>query len=120
MTDSTLPSLDALVPLSPLPWTSRVAGTSNGVRVYDGNGSPLPGCFSCGENDAVYEPEDGAVIAAAPAIVAALRAVLDAHYEATCTRGAPQAYCVDCGQAWPCATVRAIAAHIDTTPKETP
>lgn len=28
-------------------------------------------------------------------------------------------HCTDCDQAWPCPTIRAITAHIDTTPKET-
>lgn len=52
-----------------------------------------------------------------PVLVAALRAVLAAHIEATCCQGA-QAHCADCDQAWPCTTVRAVTAHIDTTPKE--
>lgn len=28
--------------------------------------------------------------------------------------------CTDCGQTWPCATLRAITPHIGTDPKETP
>ena len=72
----TRPSLAGIEPLSATPWTSRVTGTSNGVRVYDDKGHPLPGCFSCGENDAVYEPGDGALIAAAPALLAIVRDVL--------------------------------------------
>ena len=53
-----------------------------------------------------------------PALTAAVRDVLALHVEATCSRGYPQAYCMDCGQAWPCTTVRALAAHLDLTDPE--
>ena len=55
---------------------------------------------------------------AVPALTAAVRDVLAVHVEATCSRGYPQAYCVDCDQAWPCATVRALATHLDLTDPE--
>ena len=54
----------------------------------------------------------------APALTAAVRDVLAMHAEATCSRGYPQAYCIDCDQAWPCATVRALAARLDLTDPE--
>ena len=52
---------------------------------------------------------------AVPALTAAVRDVLALHVDATCSRGYPQAFCIDCDQAWPCATVRALAAHLDLT-----
>ena len=65
---------------------------------------------------------NGAFIAHArtdlPALTAAVRDVLALHVEATCSRGYPQAYCMDCGQTWPCTTVRALAAHLDLTDPE--
>ena len=68
------------------------------------------------------DAEDAAFIAAArtavPALAAAVRDVLAVHVDATCSRGYPQAYCVECDQAWPCATVRALAAHLDLTDPE--
>ena len=68
------------------------------------------------------DAEDVAFIAAArtavPALTAAVRDVLALHVEATCSRGYPQAFCIDCDQAWPCATVRALAAHLDLTDPE--
>ena len=55
---------------------------------------------------------------AVPALLAAVRDVLAVHYEATCSRGYLQAFCIDCDQSWPCATRRAIAAHLDLTDPE--
>ena len=52
------------------------------------------------------------------ALTAAVRDVLALHVEATCSRGFPQAFCIDCDQAWPCATRRALAAHLDLTDPE--
>ena len=70
----------------------------------------------------VHSEEDAAFIAAArtavPTLTAAVRDVLALHVEATCSRGFPQAFCIDCDQAWPCATRRALAAHIDLTDPE--
>lgn len=53
-------------------------------------------------------------------IVRTVLAVVRDHLpvEATCSRGYPQAYCVYCDQAYPCATVRALAAHLDLTDPE--
>ena len=53
-----------------------------------------------------------------PALTAAVRDVLALHAEATCSRGYPQAFCIDCDQVWPCATVRALAARLDLTDPE--
>ena len=50
-----------------------------------------------------------------PALIAEVKRL---HYEATCSRGCPQAYCIDCGQSWPCPTVRALAARLDLTDPE--
>ena len=70
----------------------------------------------------MYSEEDAAFIVAArtalDALTVAVRDVLALHREATCSRGYPQACCVDCDQAYPCATVRTIAAHIDLTDPE--
>ncbi|QIK82416.1 hypothetical protein [Sanguibacter sp. HDW7] len=78
-------------------------------------------CYG-GSARGIEQDEDAEFIAHArtdvPAMSAAIRDVLAVHVEATCSRGYPQAYCVDCDQAWPCATVRAVTAHIDVTPKE--
>lgn len=53
-----------------------------------------------------------------PALTAAVRDALALHVEATCSRGYPQTYCMDCGQAWPCNTVRALATRLDLTDPE--
>ena len=70
----------------------------------------------------MHSEEDAALITAArtdlPALTAAVRDVLAVHYEATCSRGYPQAFCIDCDQAWPCATRRALAARLDLTDPE--
>lgn len=80
-----------------------------------------------------YTPEDRAFIAHArtdlPALTAAVRDVLALHQgDWSCGNpahtnpdvGCPDCdeQCVDCGQSWPCETVRAVTARIDTTPKE--
>ena len=63
------------------PWEARETGGRGGGRVFEPSGHPLPGCFNCGENDAVYEAGDAAFIAAArtllPAFAKALGDVLD-------------------------------------------
>ena len=68
------------------------------------------------------DAEDVAFIAAArtavPALLAAIRDVLTLHREATCSRGYPQGYCDECDHAYPCPTVRALAAHLDLTDPE--
>ena len=70
----------------------------------------------------VHSEEDAALITAArtavPALTAAVRDVLALHAEATCSGGYPQAFCIDCDRAWPCPTVRALAAHLDLTDPE--
>ena len=70
------------------PWEARETGGRGGGRVFEPSGHPLPGCFNCGENDAVYEAGDAAFIAAArtllPAFAKALGDVLatvEAHGE---------------------------------------
>ena len=70
----------------------------------------------------VHSEDDAAFIAHArtdvEALTAAVRDVLAMHAEATCSRGYPQAFCIDCDQVWPCATVRALAARLDLTDPE--
>ena len=64
-----------------------------------------------------YTPEDREFIAHArtdvPALVAALKKVLELHQETTISlgHGLLQRQCV-CGSAWPCLTVAAIRQHI--------
>ena len=45
------------------PWTS--IGNDCGGKVYEPSGYPLPGCTSCGENEATYEGQDAEFIALA-------------------------------------------------------
>ena len=81
----------------------------------------------------VHSEEDAAFITAArtvvPALTAAVRDVLALHQgDWSCGNpahtnpdvGCPECgeYCVDCDQAWPCSTVRALAAHLDLTDPE--
>ena len=61
------------------PWTS--IGNDCGGKVYEPSGYPLPGCTSCGENEATYEGQDAEFIALArtalPALAQAVKGVLD-------------------------------------------
>lgn len=63
------------------PWTAT--GNAYGGKVYEPAGYPLPGCTSCGENEATYEGQDAEFIALArtalPQLAKALRAVLEIH-----------------------------------------
>ena len=65
------------------PWEYRYLSPYKGGNVYEPSGYPLPGCTNCGDNEATYEEYDAEFIAHArtdvPALVAALRAVLDLH-----------------------------------------
>lgn len=82
-------------------------------------------CYG-GSARGIERDEDAAFIAAArtdvPVLVAALRAVLALHEDdghGECS------HCPDPSDAhwsapWPCPTVRAVTAHIDTAPKEKP
>ena len=45
------------------PWAVQESFKNGGARVIDANGFALPGCFNCGENDAVYEEVDATHIA---------------------------------------------------------
>ncbi|MGP5689752.1 hypothetical protein [Glutamicibacter ardleyensis] len=45
------------------PWVVQESFKNGGARVIDANGFALPGCFNCGENDAVYEEVDATHIA---------------------------------------------------------
>ena len=71
----------------------------------------------------VHSEEDAAFITAArtavPAQAAAIRDVLALHESLPNSRSAlfPHPLCA-CDQVWPCATVRALAAHLDLTDPE--
>ena len=78
---------------------------------------------------ATASPADAALIADArtvvPALTAAVRDVLALHREGGEVLGYDAEgvldyipACVECDQAWPCATVRALAAHLDLTDPE--
>lgn len=99
------------------PWTAT--GDVYGGKVYEPSGYPLPGCTSCGENEATYQGQDAEFIALArtalPQLAKALRAVIDTHQKTEHQRryGFPRAdkwehYCIEDDQSWPCATVQAI------------
>ena len=77
----------------------------------------------------MHSDEDAAFIAAArtavPALTAAVRDVLAVHREGGEVLGYDAEgvldyipACVECDQAWPCATRRALAAHLDLTDPE--
>lgn len=144
MTDSTLPSLDAIQARANAatngPWEvngpdERWAAISSGpdsvIHAYTEHASDCVGCTCERDADVAISAEDAEFIAAArtdvPALVAALRAVLDLH-RPEAWRGTGVLVCAHCRPAWtgsnratyPCDTVRAITAHIDTTPKEKP
>ena len=111
----TRPSLASIEPFSAAPWLFQPWGGQNQNGDYaesiliDAHGEAL----TYGLPNA-----DGALIAAAPELLAAVRDVLALHVEATCSRGYPQAFCIDCDQAWPCPTVRRITAHLDLADPE--
>ena len=104
-------------------WAVISSGSDSVLHSYMRCRPDCEGC-ECGESvaEVAIELEDAEFIAHArtdiPALTAAVRDVLALHWEATCSRGYPQAYCVDCDQAWPCPTVRALAAHLDLTDPE--
>ena len=111
---------------TPGPWDARQYPQGGG-RVYEPDGYPLPGCFNCGENDAVYEEGDAEFIAASrtdlPALLAAVEAVMALHKCLTFPDdgiGEPTA-CGHCdNETWPCPTIRDITAALDanTTTRE--
>ena len=105
----TRPSLAGIEPFSATPWSFQPWGGQNQNGDYaesilfDAHGDVL-----------VYglPNADGALIAAAPDLLAAVRDVLALHREATCSRGFPQGYCDECNHKWPCSTGRALAAAL--------
>ena len=56
------------------PWTS--IGNDFGGKVYEPSGYPLPGCTSCGENEATYEGQDAEFIALSRTALPTLGAVI--------------------------------------------
>ena len=134
MTDSTLPSLDAIQARADAategPWEvtqdkcwGETFPSLSIQRVYEYTDSD-PAHAGCEPLDA----EDVAFIAAArtdvPVLVAALRAVLALHVPEKPRRDPDfhhtDRVCTECGDPFPCRTYTAVTAHIDTTPKETP
>ncbi len=105
-------------------WAVIHSGPDSVIHAYTVHDPACEGC-ECGGDEAGHvaiSVEDAELIAHArtdlPALTAAVRDVLALHAEATCFGGYPQAFCIDCDRAWPCATVRALAAHLDLTDPE--
>ena len=77
-----------------------------------------PACFW--SEVAGAAPADAAFIAdartAVPALTAAVRDVLALHYAEPYAQGPD--YCAECCHGYPCATVRALATHLDLTDTE--
>ena len=92
------------------PWTS--IGNDCGGKVYEPSGYPLPGCTSCGENEATYEGQDAEFIALArtalPQLAAAVRAGLELHKTRVHDEDPTSPFCNFCGPGTPCETTRAI------------
>jgi hypothetical protein len=100
---------------TPRPWTA------DGFDVYE-TGTDHGEVVA----EAVLHPSDARFIAASreavPALIAALRAVLDLHESSLDTRdvgrvidGEWTPYCEECGDPYPCAEVRAIDAALGVT-----
>ena len=105
-------------------WAVIHSGPDSVIHAYTVHDPDCEGC-TCGGDEAGHvaiSVEDAEFIAdartAVPALTAAIRDVLARHAEANCFGGYPQAFCIDCDRAWPCATVRALAAHLDLTDPE--
>jgi len=116
-------------------WKTLPSGTRMGTPASSWKSSDLIAEWDLDTWDWGEDPnddqrrQDAEFIAAArtdvPALVAALRAALALHrggaevlgYDEEGVYGYVPA-CVECGHAVPCPTVRAVTAHIDTTPKE--
>lgn len=92
------------------PWTAT--GDVYGGKVYEPSGYPLPGCTSCGENEATYEGQDAEFIALArtalPALSRAVRATLELHKTRIHDEDPTSPFCNFCGPGTPCETTRAI------------
>ena len=105
-------------------WAVIHSGPDSVIHAYTVHDPDCEGC-TCGGDEAGHvaiSVEDAELIAHArtdlPALTDAVRDVLALHAEAACSRGYPQAFCVDCDRAWPCDTVRALAARLDLTDPE--
>lgn len=110
------------------PW--EATGNDYGGKVYEPSGYPLPGCTSCGENEATYQGQDAEFIAlsrtALPELAEAVRAVMELHRQTTQSVPVPvfdeyddpvqiQNLCAACNSFWPCKTVQAITAVLEVT-----
>ena len=112
----TRPSLAGIESFSAAPWSFQPWGgqNQNGDHaesiLFDAHGEVL-----------VYglPNADGALIASAPTLLAAVRDVLALHESLPNSRSAlfPHPLCV-CGKAWPCPTVRTLATRLDLTDPE--
>ena len=112
-------------------WAVIHSGPDSVIHAYTVHDPDCEGC-TCGGDEAGHvaiSVEDAEFISAAradvPALTAAVRDVLALHREG----GEVMGYdaegvldyipaCVECDQAWPCATRRALAAHLDLTDPE--
>ena len=127
----TRPSLAGIEPFSATPWSFQPWGDQN----QNGDCAESILFDAHGETIAYGLPNaDGALIAAAPALAAAVRDVLALHTDGGQSQGytddTPGGYgyidhcCTECGsfgeygKPWPCPTVRALAARFTMTPKE--
>lgn len=106
-------------------WAVIHSGPDSVVHAYTAHDPDCERC-TCGGDDAGHvaiSVEDAALIAHArtdiPALTAAVRDVLALHFTRhTVYSGSPSLPCAECGHATPCATVRALAAHLDLTDPE--
>ena len=112
----TRPSLAGIEKLAATPWSFQPWGGQNQNGDYaesillDAHGEALAYGLPNG---------DGALIAAAPDLLAAVRDVLALHESLPNSRSVLYLHplCA-CGKASPCATVRALATHLDLTDPE--
>lgn len=116
-------------------WAVIHSGPDSVIHAYTVHDPDCEGC-ECGGDEAGHvaiSVEDVEFIADArtvvPALTAAVRDVLALHQgDWSCGNpthtnpdvGCPECgeCCADCGQTWPCPTVRALAAHLDLTDPE--
>ena len=112
----TRPSLAGIEPFSATPWSFQPWGGQN----QNGDYAESILFDAHGETIAYGLPNaDGALIAAAPDLLAAVRDVLALHFTRhTVVSGNPPLPCDACGRALPCPTIHVLAARLDLTDPE--
>ena len=112
-------------------WAVIHSGPDSVIHAYTVHDPDCEGC-TCGGDEAGHvaiSVEDAEFIAdartAVPALTAAVRDVLALHREGGEVMGYDAegvldylSACIECDQAWPCATRRALAARLDLTDPE--